>query len=240
MFTSKLLAVATLLCTALAQTPAGFAPTTNKKLGLTAGGIEVSPGLLIPRAQTASPPTISAPSNSNASTYALFMIDIDLPINNTRVTLLHWFQPDLVVDSAGTLVPSNTNASGPGAAYLQPNPPAGDIAHRYTFVLYEQPSTFSVPAAFAAINPPANVPARGGFSVAAFAAAADLGEPISGNFWTVQNTTVTATGAATATGSASPTTTPTGIPFLGTAAGLKQARGVLGGVAGLAAGILLL
>jgi len=134
------------------------------------------------------------------------MIDLDVPRNNSRVTILHWFEPNVRVTSATDntlLIPA---ANGSGASYLQPSPPVGDIPHRYVFLLFAQPANFTVPSQFAAINPPASTQARIGFNINDFVAAAGLGQPLAANYITVQNTT----GAATATGSGAATATGAG------------------------------
>lgn len=122
------------------------------------------------------------------------MIDLDVPRNNTRVPLLHWFVADVTTapDSNVLSIPT-TNDAIPGASYIQPSPPVGDLPHRYTFILFPQPADFSVPPAFAAINPPADVQARIGFDVGGFAIAAGLGPVIAASYITVQNLTGTAT-----------------------------------------------
>jgi len=143
------------------------------------------------------------------------MIDQDVPRNNSRLTLLHWFVPNipLTYSSNGTLaIPTVTNATG-GAPYLQPSPPVGDIPHRYVFLLFPQPANFSIPAGFN-ISPPPSVTDRIGFNVTDFAAQAHLSAPIAANWITVQNLTgvASATGAsmASATGSAGATRTSAG------------------------------
>ena len=133
----------------------------------------------------------------------LFMIDLDVPRQNNRVTLLHWFVPGVTVANGNIEVPENV-----GATYLQPSPPAGDIPHRYLFLLYKEPNGFAVPARFA-INPPANTSARIGFDVQSFASAANLGEPLAANFITVQGVSANvASGNVGAAASPSPSPTP--------------------------------
>jgi hypothetical protein len=140
------------------------------------------------------PPTISSSVFSTTGKVILFMIDLDVPRNGSRITLLHWFAPDITgvtngVNGTTLTIPT----TGPGAPYLQPSPPPGDSPHRYTFLLFEQPITFAVPAAFANINPPASTNDRIGFNLPAFIAAANLSAPIAANYMEVQNTTIPAT-----------------------------------------------
>jgi len=75
-------------------------------------------------------------------------MDTDVPINSTsRTTLLHWLAPDITGTTTGTntsllTLPPSTD----GVPYLQPTPPQGDYPHRYTFLLWEQPRGFQIPA----------------------------------------------------------------------------------------------
>jgi len=134
------------------------------------------------------------------------MIDQDVPRNNTRTTLLHWFAPNipLVFSTNGTLAISPvTNITG-GAPYLQPSPGVGDIPHKYVFLLFTQPANFSIPAGFN-ISPPPSTTDRIGFNLTDFVAKAGLSAPIAGNWITVQNLT----GVASATGAMSASTTRT-------------------------------
>ncbi|RDW66413.1 hypothetical protein BP6252_10048 [Coleophoma cylindrospora] len=260
MHLQKLLPLVAILPNVWATTPDGFTPAASADLGVSFPDFDVTvtPNLLVPRPrkvssapgpapnlsciETISAPTIKAPTaTSNSSSYILFMIDLDVLRNNTRVTLLHWLQPDLVVGSAGTLVAAAGNASGSGAAYLQPSPPVGDIPHRYTEILFAQPAGFSIPAAFASVNPPASVVQRIGFSLPDFVSAAGLGAPLAGNYFRVQNLTGvasgTGTGTPTATSSSKPTFTGAGV--LGGEVGPGTLVGALAGVGVALLGVLI-
>lgn len=170
--------------------------------------------------ETASPPIITAPvtfNPRNADRAILFMIDQDVPRNNSRVTLLHWFIPNILVAGAsnGTLRIPTTG----GAPYLQPSPPVGDIPHRYVFLLFRQPDNFSIPAGFN-ISPPASTADRIGFNITDFVAKAGLSAPAAANWITVQNLTgvasATASGGASATRTAGVTTgTASILPYTG-------------------------
>jgi hypothetical protein len=132
------------------------------------------------------------------------MIDQDVHYNGTAYTMLHWFQPGLR---------RNTNDDTiPGASYNPPNPPPNSGAHRYNFILYQQPSNFTVPEAYAAINPPTETIDRVAFNLTAFALAANLGDPISANYLRVINGTEAESSsaeAATGTVGVAPTESPT-------------------------------
>jgi phosphatidylethanolamine-binding protein (PEBP) family uncharacterized protein len=130
--------------------------------------------------------------------FMVFMIDTDVFQNNIQTTVLHWFQPDLVMQgnpaamaaaSPNGVIPPNTpmtltvNATraitgeslpaGPNgqSAYFGPGPPPGP-PHRYVQVLFAQPRNFSVPACFNNIvtQPGAQTDVQGrvGFDIAQF------------------------------------------------------------------------
>jgi hypothetical protein len=225
-----------------AQVPAGVEPALGFKttafLDFRFGGNVVEPsGELIPRQETATPPTIGfafAPTP-----YAsVFLIDQDVLRNGTRMTLLHWFVPnvpltngDLFTNPLTVPIPGNGTA---GAMYLQPSPPVGDIPHRYVLLLYPQYDGFAIPAD-SKISPPASTADRIGFNVTAFAQEAGLGEyPVAANWFTVQNTTgVASTTSAITTGAAA---TATVAPYLGGATMDKRVSWAAG-VGGICAAV---
>jgi hypothetical protein len=111
------------------------------------------------------------------------MIDLDVPQNDHRTTLLHW----LVTDIDISRTPASVSTAG-GAPYLQPNPPAGDSAHRYVFLLYAQPDGFAIPSKYSSIIPPQNTTARIGFDLNTFVTDTSLKAPLAANYITVQST----------------------------------------------------
>jgi phosphatidylethanolamine-binding protein len=146
----------------------------------------------------------------------LFMIDQDVPRNGTTFTLLHWFQPDLhrTMDNStlSVIMIDDNTTSIQGAPYIPPTPPGGSGPHRYNFILYAQPPNFTLPSQYASINPPASTADRIGFNLTAFAAAANLQQPIAANYLRVLNGTESETSSAeTATGTVgvAPTESPT-------------------------------
>lgn len=195
MWSRTLAGLLSLASITIAQTPSGFTPQVSQKLGITYGNNDISPpGELIPRPEVARPPTISSSVFSTTGKAVLFTIDLDVPSNGSRVTLLHWMSPDITGVTDGKNSTELTIPNPPvGTPYLQPAPPVGDFPHRYVFLLFEQPRNFSIPPEFANINPPTDVSARIGFNLAKFVAASGLSTPIAANYITVQNTTGTAT-----------------------------------------------
>lgn len=146
-------------------------------------------------------------------TYVLIMVDQDVQLEEgaDRVQLLHYLQPNLFGSEILFFDATAPNASTAiGASYIAPNPPAGDIPHKYTFIMYRQPEGFEIPSEFVSINPPADVNARIGFDIAAFVQATNLGEPIGATWFQVQNNETDGSSTTTESSTESSTATTTG------------------------------
>jgi hypothetical protein len=215
-----LLAVGFVLQTSLAQTPPGYSPSTLINLGVNYPDDIIIPGVLYPAAGThtslfdelpsyalltTSPvladvqtqPTLYAPITASSShKYITFMIDIDVNEAGTATTLLHWYQPNLVVGSDRSLSASNT--VDPSAPYAGPAPLVGP-AHRYVILLFKQPIDYVLPDCYASITP-LTLAARMGFDIEEFMQVAGLGSPVGANWFKVKNDTpATTTVAITST-----------------------------------------
>lgn len=220
MLAKHLLSLNALLCLVGAQTAPGFPISSSSSLTLTYGNNTVSPpGELIPRGDTAQPPTISSmvwrADERGAVPAVVMMVDSDVPRNGTRVQLLHWLATNVTQPSSGGLLSVGSSF----APYLQPSPPVGDIPHSYTFVVFAQPRNFSIPARYADL-----AQNRVGFNTSEFLRNVGLGESdvIGANYVRVQN--LTGTPATTfppprATSSGASNTSST-VPFPGGAAPL--------------------
>lgn len=162
--------------------------------------------------------------------------DVQSTQGDTRVELLHYFQPNLFGSSEVLSFDAEAvNATTAiGATYIPPTPPAGDGPHRYNILLYLQPEGFTVPTEFASIDPPADVSARIGFDMAGFAKAASLGEPVAAVWFQVENKeggSANSTGSSSTTGAAAPTgsaSTTTGSGSASTGAAGTQTQGSSG------------
>jgi hypothetical protein len=111
-------------------------------------------------------------STSGAS-YLLAFVDPD----GSKPDALQWLTYGLSAGTDGTLS-GGTDA----AAYVGPDPPQGSGSHRCVFVLYQQPSGFSLPSS-AADLPGTLSGGRLGFSLSSFVSAAKLGDPVGGSFF---------------------------------------------------------
>ncbi|KAF2428606.1 PEBP-like protein [Tothia fuscella] len=165
----------------VAQTPAGFAPAATEPLKVTFAANEVSPaGKQIQRTDTANTPTLNIPKSliSPTTKGLLILIDPDVNILGSKVNYLHWLIPNIDLSTEKLTIPTTGSNI---VKYFQPSPPMGDPPHRYTFLLYVQPATFTIPAQYA------NLQSRVlSFDVKAFAGATGLGEPKAGSYMLVQ------------------------------------------------------
>lgn len=93
--------------------------------------------------EAASQPNVTFNNAENSSKYVLLMVDPDAPSrqNPSKKFWRHW----LVIDLPGhVLRGGDIGAQGNHlTSYYGPNPPAGSGQHRYQFLLFEQPETFS-------------------------------------------------------------------------------------------------
>lgn len=213
------LAVASL---ASAETPTGFTPGSKTGLivafnGKTAlnGAVEARTGESSPSPDklylyrimslTTTPavqqqPTIATTQRLNGTSYAVIMVDIDIPTNSPPATstLLHWMQTDLKPATAATslnssaggsasefLLQNSSSNTAPFAVYNPPNPPARiPLSHRYVQILVD---TSGAPAS--AIDALKSAAAdRSGFSAEKTLTAAGLqNKVVAGNFFNVTN-----------------------------------------------------
>jgi len=109
----------------------------------------IAPGQNLTVAQVGSAPTISVtPANSSVSlagNYTLIMVDADVAGSNDSGNITrHWLMNGDTV-TGDTL----TNATAVGITeYAGPSPASGSGPHRYTILLFDQPSSFVEPAGF--------------------------------------------------------------------------------------------
>ena len=204
-FSTSLLFAATAIGVAQAQgvTPSGFTPAAKMQLDVIFNSTKVdTPGKLLSKAATVAEPQLALPKSavSSSDTYVFVMLDLDVPgqgNNATRRVLLHamntGFKATQQTVSGGAVLLASSE-KGP-ATYIGPGPPATDtIPHRYTQLLFKQPSSLKVSA-----SDFSNTQARIGFDIKSFAKTNGLGEPIAGNFFMVDGRANAAAGGATGT-----------------------------------------
>jgi hypothetical protein len=174
---------------------AGFAQTNGTYQSL-------SPGMLFGINVPAQEPVLGLQTSVYQSLanwtgdYVVCMVDPDAsyPQTPTSRFILHWLQANVTVSNA-TLSTTNLgllpgsrelmNTSAPVVPYRQPSPPTNSSAHRYILYAFEQPSNFSIPAAYAGYSN-AN---RTRFNLTNFIRDTHLGTPAAANYMYVTNQT---------------------------------------------------
>ncbi|VDC07187.1 unnamed protein product [Peniophora sp. CBMAI 1063] len=153
------------------------------------GSFLVFPGLNVTEDQVVSQPDLYLTFESTGlsqdaaglftSTFVLFALDPDAPTpqNTSLANFVHWVQPNLKISGPMSTFAPLVNSTPALFEYLSPAPPATSDAHRYAFVLFEQPEGFEE----AAVQ---NIPAdRTSFDLDAFAKAVGLDAPVAGTFF---------------------------------------------------------
>ncbi|KAK1835845.1 PEBP-like protein [Podospora conica] len=150
-FLSAVLATATLT---LARTPPGFQPATTADLIVDYNGVIPLNGIEVPRNTTIPQPRLGTLTRLTGTSYAIFMIDLDIPTATPpqTSTLLHWLQTNLRPATTATrlrspatgeelsvfLLENGTAPAAPITPYFGPNPPARiPLAHRYVHLLVD-------------------------------------------------------------------------------------------------------
>ncbi|KAI1347935.1 PEBP-like protein [Xylaria sp. FL0043] len=232
MLSKSLVALAASVSGALAATPAGFEPGSETSLVVTFGNVAALDGVEVAREITQTAPALATQSQLDGTSFAVLMIDIDIPTNNPpqTSTLLHWMQTGLTQSlSASSLntttgsitafvlsVPQDEAAFAP---YLGPAPPARiPLSHRYTQILVD--TSDASDEALSTLQTAASN--RSAFSAETVLTSAGLADKVvAGNFFNVTNpgpvsdsTTNSSTGSGNGTSSGS---SPSQSPVIGAA-----------------------
>ncbi|KAI5819606.1 phosphatidylethanolamine-binding protein [Pyronema omphalodes] len=168
---------------ALCQIPTEFSSTFDKTSGIqlvvSVGGTEIENGQLVPLSETKKLPTFalgpSSPVNTS-SKYIIVAVDPDAPSRSNPILaqFLHYMNTDFSPVSATNRNITSSN-DRPTVKYIAPSPPIGTGAHRYVWLLYQQPDGFQAK----------NIPTadRVGFNVTKWAEENGLKPAISGSYW---------------------------------------------------------
>jgi hypothetical protein len=199
-----------------ARTPPGFLPATQNDLIVEYNGFIAMSGAVVPRNTTIPQPRIGTLTRLPGRSYAVLMIDLDIPTDTPPQTntLLHWAQTGLTPANTPTrlntttgqisvfLLENSTNTT-PILGYFGPNPPARiPLSHRYTQILID---TSDADAEDIAEIQTAAMTIRG-FNALTVLTEADLEDKVvAGNFYNVTNP-----GPVNGTGTGTPTGTGTG------------------------------
>ncbi|XP_021968398.2 protein D3 [Folsomia candida] len=143
------------------------------------GHVAIDNGTRMTTNQVSEPPTTVKWNADPNKFYVLAMIDPDAPAYFVPLfgETVHW----MVVNIQGDDISTGEQL----ASYLPPSPPIGGGAHRFVFVVYEQPELKGVRIGFTFTEKfDATVRSRYRFSMRTFANTYNLGEPIAQNYFT--------------------------------------------------------
>jgi len=123
--------------------------------------------------------------NSNTK-YTMMMIDGDVAgSTNPNGVNTHYLQNDLVFGNVTSDDLTLTGTTTPVITYAGPGPASGSGPHRYILLLYPQPTNFTAPATPAAGSSVTMI------DFPTYLKDANLGNPIAGNYFTVEVDTST-------------------------------------------------
>ncbi|KAI0194621.1 PEBP-like protein [Astrocystis sublimbata] len=181
---------------ALAATPKGFEPGSENPLLVTFGKTPAQDGVEVAKDITQTAPTLATQSKLDGSSFAVMMIDLDIPTDNPPETgtLLHWMQTGLTQSASAV---SNSSAGATSFAfsvpadeaaladYLGPSPPAKiPLSHRYTEIIVD--TSDLTDTGLAALKKAAGT--RLGFNAKGVMTEAGLlDKVVAGNFFNVTN-----------------------------------------------------
>ncbi|KAH8652384.1 phosphatidylethanolamine-binding protein [Xylariales sp. PMI_506] len=147
----KYFAVLAVAPLSLAATPQGFQPASQSPLIVSFDGIDASGGAEVDKSVTKNAPQLGTSSQLTGASYAVIMLDIDVPNSNSSQgsAVLHWIQTGLTQKSSASTL--NTGAgksnvfmfSSPEdiaaiAPYNSPAPPPKNpLSHRYVQLLVD-------------------------------------------------------------------------------------------------------
>jgi len=173
-----------------------FSPVGTLQVVFSGNTTGITDGAPLAKASVQTQPTVTvAGVNNNTAKYTILMVDGDYvgAPNNSQGINLHWLENNVVISSAGTT--SNTTAAT--IPYAGPAPASGTGPHRYTILLYQQPTNFTAP------KTPAPDSGVNRVELATYVSAARLSGPLAGLYYTIEvgNATVTV-GSTTAVNTA--------------------------------------
>ncbi|KAJ5521090.1 hypothetical protein N7463_001543 [Penicillium fimorum] len=154
------------------------------------GGRCINPGMELDIRGTTMIPDIGSLNLRCNQKYIILFIDLDAILPGTRIqsVILHWYQPNLMMDCTkptppSKLVPAKDHEDDhqPAASYIAPRAPP-NTHHRYVYLLFVQPPAYQFPDCFSHVFPE-TVSARAGFDIREFVQAAGLDPPIAMNYF---------------------------------------------------------
>ncbi|KAF9499051.1 PEBP-like protein [Pleurotus eryngii] len=138
--------------------------------------ITLSAGIQLPRNATAGPPSFRIIGARSRGPFVIAAVDPDAPTPQTpTASQIRHFLGGNFTRFRDTL----TNSTPAVSEFRQPTPPAGSPAHRYIFLLFNQPPGFESQTT---VTPTTSISL---FNISSFAETVGLGNPIAGTFMLV-------------------------------------------------------
>ncbi|KAJ5649947.1 PEBP-like protein, partial [Penicillium longicatenatum] len=170
--------------------------------------VEVQPGLLLTANQTTNPPQPNLKKSGSVikkgQKYVFMMVDPDTNTTDPTSVALHTIVTNLTV--------ANASSGNILAKYVAPEP-SGTAPHNYTFLLFKQPSNFTVASIYDPYFPLnlSDVWNRVNFPLPQFLNTTGLDKPVAANWFREksENTSVTTTASGTATATSTSAQTAT-------------------------------
>ncbi|KAJ8518289.1 hypothetical protein ONZ45_g4627 [Pleurotus djamor] len=158
-----------------------FNPSTLLEVSLpqaSGSPITLHAGVQLPRDSTAGPPSFSLVGTTSRGPFVIAAVDPDAPTPQTPTAsqIRHFLGGNFFKTGLGNAI-LNTTAAVSG--FLQPTPPAGSPAHRYVFLVFNQPPGFDTQTI---VTPSTSISL---FNISSFAEQVGLGAPIGGTFMLV-------------------------------------------------------
>ncbi|EKM49647.1 uncharacterized protein PHACADRAFT_265212 [Phanerochaete carnosa HHB-10118-sp] len=144
--------------------------------------VTIHAGEQLPRNATVGPPQFAVRGALPPSQrFVIATVDPDAPTpqDPTEAEIRHFLAGNFVRGATTGPGQRLVNETVPLSGWLQPTPPAGSPAHRYVFLLFEQPGDFDSQT-FVTTNTSVS-----NFNISAFAQEVGLGNPIAGSFMLV-------------------------------------------------------
>lgn len=144
------------------------------------------------RGTEAAEATAGGPFNVTNIRYTVLCIDGNTAgSSNPAGYNLHYLENNLAYGENHDHTVTLNSTGTPVVAYAGPAPPAGSGPHRYIWLAYPQSDSFTAPST------PATGSSVALFNLTQYTSAANLGEPIAGTYFTVQEGAVNASVAST-------------------------------------------
>lgn len=136
--------------------------------------------------------TAGGPFNVTTIRYTVICVDGSTAgSNSSQGYNLHYLENNLAYGENEDHTVTLNSTGTPVVAYAGPNPPSGSGPHRYIWLTYAQPENFAAPSSPAAGSGVAL------FNLTQYTSAANLGNPIAGTYFTVQEGAANASVAST-------------------------------------------